>query len=297
MIPSSNISVVKGPLSKLFCEGDEIDVYHPAKNMSMPPEIFTIVHPYLSLDDISSLALTNHEVNRWIGMNDVIREYHLVKDSNDLVIASCKNGYINLLMYLHRTKKVITDDALKWASQCGHLPIVEYLCNVGANPTANNNCAIRWASSHGHLPVVKYLHSVGADPTTMDHSLITWASQSGHLDLVKYLHSAGVEPTADDNGPIKWASACGQLDVVKYLHSVGANLNTGINKPILCASANGQLDVVKYLCTVGADPTADDNEALKAAHKMGHRHVVEYLCSVGAGSVWDRWGFYVSTFF
>jgi len=176
--------------------------------MILPPEIFTIVHPYLHIHDISSLVLTCREVNRWVDMNDIIREYYLVErhDRNIIAHVACNQGYINLLMYLHRIKTTIQDEEIIWASLNGHLPVVEYLCSIGADPRIKNNTPIGSASSRGHLPVVKYLHSVGADPTADDNYAIRWASSQGHLPVVKYLCTVGADPTACNNYAIIWAS-------------------------------------------------------------------------------------------
>jgi len=237
-----------GQLSRFFDAMNEIDRYpSSAKNMQLPPEIFTIVCEYLSLHDISSLILINHEVNRWIDMNDIIREYHLVKDSNDIVIASCKYGYINLLMYLHRIKTCIPDDAIRLASYHGHLSVVKYLCSVGVDPMTENNYAIRWASYGGHLSIVEYLYTIGADPTADDNRPIRWASENGHLSVVKYLHSIGANATANDNCAICLASRGGYLSVVKYLHSVGADAAADDNYPIRAATLHGHISVVEYL--------------------------------------------------
>ena len=53
------------------------------------------------------------------------------------------------------------DYAIIWASARGRLRVVKYLALVGADCTADDNCAIRWASRNGHLEVVKYLVSIG----------------------------------------------------------------------------------------------------------------------------------------
>jgi ankyrin repeat protein len=194
--------------------------------MHLPPEIFTIVHPYLSLHDISSLVLTNHEVNRWVDMNGVICEYYLTRQfkHDELAQVSCQYGYINLLMYLHRIKTTITEYAMPWASHDGHLDIVEFLYSVGADPTVDNNLAIRWASDEGHLDIVKYLCSVGADPTVQNNCPIKEASGAGRLDVVKYLHSVGADLTVQNNYPIRSANQGGHYSVVDYLLMNGATL-------------------------------------------------------------------------
>jgi len=46
----------------------------------------------------------------------------------------------------------------------GHLDIIKYLVEHGADVTARDNDAVRWAASNGKLDVVKYLvEHEGAD--------------------------------------------------------------------------------------------------------------------------------------
>jgi hypothetical protein len=52
------------------------------------------------------------------------------------------------------------DYALRWASDKGHLPVVQFLVQHGANVHADNDYALRWASRNGHLPVVQFLQSL-----------------------------------------------------------------------------------------------------------------------------------------
>jgi len=47
--------------------------------------------------------------------------------------------------------------ALQYAAFNGHLNVVKYLCQQGADIHANNDDAFRWSAYNGHLNVVKYL--------------------------------------------------------------------------------------------------------------------------------------------
>ena len=52
--------------------------------------------------------------------------------------------------------------ALEWASACGHLEVVKYLVENGADVHACDGWALREASWNRHLEVVEYLKSKGA---------------------------------------------------------------------------------------------------------------------------------------
>jgi ankyrin repeat protein len=127
-----------------------------------PVEVFTIVAEYLSLHDISSLVLVSKEINHWVDLNDVIREYYLT--NGDPLLDSCRLGFINLLMYLHKN---------------------------GANITVDNDLPIRCASSHGHLHIVKYLYENGADVTADNEYAIRAAVYNDDLDMTRYLYKIG----------------------------------------------------------------------------------------------------------
>ena len=50
------------------------------------------------------------------------------------------------------------NEALIWASVNGHLEVVKFLVEQGADVTANNNRALKWASEKGHLEIVNFLN-------------------------------------------------------------------------------------------------------------------------------------------
>jgi len=222
--------------------------HHSTKNMQLPPEIFTIVRDYLSLHDISSLILTNNGVNKWVDMNDMIREYYVsLMDGGNIIEAACKRGFINLITHLHRTGTSLPDDAIIWAMRFGHLPIVEYLRGNGVDLSANHHYPIRLACQSGHLHIIKYLHENGVDlPVNYDQTIII-ASNFGHLPIVEYLHKNGVDICTFNNSPIITASRHGHLPVVEYLHKNGADIYASDNAPFILASRYGHSSVVEYI--------------------------------------------------
>ena len=54
---------------------------------------------------------------------------------------------------------------LHYAAENGHLSVVEYLINQGADYQLgiHGECFLHWASSLGHLSVVEYIVNQGAD--------------------------------------------------------------------------------------------------------------------------------------
>ena len=110
--------------------------------------------------------------------------------------------------------------ALMSASEEGHLEIVKYLVENGADVTVEDNFPVRSASEDGHLSVVKYLTEHGADITATNNFAVIHASRNGHLPVVKYLVEHGADITAQDNQAVRYASENAHLPVVKYLRSL-----------------------------------------------------------------------------
>jgi hypothetical protein len=81
------------------------------------------------------------------------------------------------------------EGALQWASENGHLDIVEYLVDKKANIHAWDEAALQFASLNGHLEIVKYLVEHGANIHAYDDIALRWARKNKHWDVVKYLES------------------------------------------------------------------------------------------------------------
>lgn len=83
--------------------------------------------------------------------------------------------------------------AVGWAARNGYLEVVQYLHRNGADITADGNYAVIWAAERGHLDVVRYLHENGADIMADDNYAIKMAQISGHSDVVEYLNRNGAD--------------------------------------------------------------------------------------------------------
>ena len=81
------------------------------------------------------------------------------------------------------------DNALIEASSGGHLDIVKYLVENGADIHAENDYALIWASNYGHLEVVKYLVENGANIHAENDEALRTARWNEDLEVVKYLES------------------------------------------------------------------------------------------------------------
>ena len=131
---------------------------------------------------------------------------------------------VNKAYWLRNKEEVISfqdkDLALKAASLRGHLEIVKYLVENGADIHAEKDVALRSASFKGHLDIVKFLVENGADIHARNYDALRKASQLGHLDIVKYLVENGADIHARNDLALKTASQRGHLEVVNYLESL-----------------------------------------------------------------------------
>ena len=107
------------------------------------------------------------------------------------------------------------------ACERGHLELVKYFVEMGADFQTRDNYAIRYASQNGHLEVVKCLVENGVDFKVLNNFAVRTASVNGHLEVVKYLVEKGADFRALDNNTCKLATWFGHKEVEKYLISLG----------------------------------------------------------------------------
>ena len=100
---------------------------------------------------------------------------------------SIKINNLGLLQYLIENNFISKDDALIYASSKGHLEVVKYLVDHGANVNAQDDYALRSAARNGHLDVIKYLVGHGANVNAQDDGALIWASLKGYTDIVNFL--------------------------------------------------------------------------------------------------------------
>lgn len=88
---------------------------------------------------------------------------------------------------------------------------------------------MRRASQYGHLSIVRYLHENGADIHEKNDRILIEAIAFGHLSIVKYLHMNGVDIHIYNEYPLRIAAYHGHLDIIRYLHENGADIQLAIN--------------------------------------------------------------------
>lgn len=211
---------------------------------------------------------------------DFKKQYYLLKDSSDvhdLLFESAKEGELPLVIRaLRQGASVKYQAALNVAVRNGHLDIVKYLDEKGADIHDRRDDILRQASENGRVEIVKYLLERGADVHTQNDVTIKIASQNGHLNVIKYLVEKGYIHT-DNDVALRTASEHGHLNIVKYLVEHGADVHAENDEALRYSSQNGHFEVVKYLVENGANVHAQNNKALKFATEAGHTEIAQYL--------------------
>ena len=173
----------------------------------------------LNLSDISELSKVNKRFNNLIiddifWMNKFYHDYgHYPKtlkswndfykfvtitEPNDLVWIGVNKNILSYVVvalklgaYIEDRRKIqyFYHSPLTKTSENGHLEVVKYLVEQGADICVDSDQALRWASRNGYLKVVKYLVEQGANIHARSEEALVFANMNGYLDVVDYLES------------------------------------------------------------------------------------------------------------
>ena len=121
---------------------------------------------------------------------DFRKQHKILRDSHylDLLFEAARAGDESLVKYALDNK--FSEDingALKIAANGGHLDVVKYLVERGANIHLQSEFPLTLALINGHAEVVKYLVSKGADVHIHDNYLLKLARERGQKDIMNYL--------------------------------------------------------------------------------------------------------------
>ncbi|KAF1319523.1 Serine/threonine protein kinase, partial [Globisporangium splendens] len=176
------------------------------------------------------------------------------------------NGYLPEVKFVVENNALTNElsDALICAANTGHLDVVEYLCEHGANTglvRERDTTALMTAAEHGRIKIVQYLvgdwgvdlHTRCSDGLTALH----YAAATDHVDVVNLLLTLGA-PVDDRIGPSKNAAILGMT-------------------PLHVAASAGSSAVFATLMQHGADidaVSASGDDVMKFALDGGDREMV-----------------------
>ena len=167
-------------------------------------------------------------------------------------------GQLNVVKYFVEELKVDVDqeeeddaNPLHWAAAEGHVDVIEYLIEAGADKNKkdyNAGTPLQWAAIEGQLEVVKYfveklkvdVNQKNEDGETLLHLAVVKRMEEnlevavqGRLDVISYLIDRwGLSVDQQDkkgNTPLHGAVWEGQIDVGKLLVEKGAQLDIANN--------------------------------------------------------------------
>ena len=166
-----------------------------------------------------------------------------------------REGYEKIvqLFDLNQLSQKQLDEALFWPAGLGHLNIIKYLKEHGANIHIDHDWALVLATNHGHLPVVAYLVENGADINYFYNNLLALAVKFNYFPIVVYLIEKGADIHANNELPLRNAIHFNNLPIVKILVDNGADIHVNNELPLRLAASLKHYDIIEFLIDNGAD--------------------------------------------
>ncbi len=189
---------------------------------------------FTSVKSLRFVFVRKIDVPRGWELHLVLKD-HYGKDKHESLSHSesfakaCQDGDLDIVRAMVERTQVDLEarDENGWtplhkAAFSGHLPVVQYLCEQGADKearmlTMHEDDEDDWADEYsendygwtplhqaaenGHLSVVQYLCEQGADMEAMDlngDTPLHWAAYNGHLSMMQYLCEQGADKEASD---------------------------------------------------------------------------------------------------
>lgn len=162
------------------------------------------------------------------------------------------------------------------ACEVGDFDKVRNYISQGADIHAMGDNALRVASENGHLNIVKFLIKSGADVNARSGYPLSRAAGNGHLHVAQILIDHGADVRANNDYALGRTIVNGRMDAYCFLVSHGA-VNDVIDWSLQVAAGNGNLQMAKLFIDLGANIHADNDLALQCAIKNGHSEMVQYL--------------------
>lgn len=191
--------------------------------------------------------------------------------------------------------------SLVLAAKDGNLPMVQSLLEKGVSPNVRDSegvPALMWASEGGHIDIVKFLLDEGADVNakrTKDGTTVLMeTAEEGHTDVVKLLLERGakvnVKRTKDGITALMEAADKCHADIIRLLLDKNAEVNAKTTDDgttaLMEASDEGCTETVKLLLDKGAkvniQRTTNGTTALMEAAEGGRIEIVRLLLDKGA---------------
>ncbi len=240
----------------------------------------TLIAEYLIIQGIDTSKL---RVADWAAIGDLDKVRELHKSDIDLNSSSTLND-------------IDYYTALESASWGGHLNIVEYLVENGAdvNFVSGSDTGNKYgrtplisAVDSGQVDIVKYLIDNGADVNGIGAEKYTAITVAKSLEMVMILVESGADVNSINmNKPVLISAVENeQIAIVEYLLDNGADVNVKVDNNYSAISYPNNLAIVKILVESGADVNFKNSYSstpLIFATNRGNLEIVKYLVEQGA---------------
>jgi ankyrin repeat protein len=221
----------------------------------------------LSLD-LFKFIVNNKYWDMFLNLDYIKFDIHA--DDDYALRRSSDNGHIIIVKFLVENGANIhadNDYALRRSSENGHIIIVKFLVENGTNIHADNDYALRWSSRNGHIEVVQFLIDKGANIHANNDYALIWSSYNGHIGVVQFLIEKGANIHAENDEALKSSGYHGQIEVVKFLIENGANIHTGGDCVLILSSDNRHIEVVKFLLNSDLEYFSKNQKAINVVKK------------------------------
>ncbi|KAI9341207.1 ankyrin repeat-containing domain protein [Obelidium mucronatum] len=175
---------------------------------------------------------------------------------------------------------VISRNLFEWTFGSSELLLADARINLDPTESLAVQC-LGVACANGHLPLAQFLVELGVCPEGNDNYAVLVACVEGQTEIVKYLlGDHRVNPSCRSNLPIQKAAQFGHLDIVNLLLARKDVDPSDIqNKAIRLAAFRRNHHIVERLLQHPlVDPSDYNNEAIRIASQKGdHRTVAALL--------------------
>jgi ankyrin repeat protein len=237
-------------------------------------------------------------------------EYYQLEIPESLVLFACDKGFVDIMNRLMKMKIPMQamNYALDRAFSAGHVDMIEFLLNNGANIncggllynaiTANNVELVRLlvfyginicdfdlstACKTGNIDIVKILVGTGGEKAGVDSvKCLLNSCDRKNIELVRLMLDNGVDPHVSTDWPLRRACRVGSVAIVELLLQRGANIHAAGDAGLSVACEERNLEMIKLLLDNGADVHAKNEMALHTACRLGYTDVVTLLLQYGA---------------
>ena len=284
-------------------------------------ELVCFVAGHLTLKSLGMITRTNQFIKNSIEINMPIYKQIQICYSVDrpkhltliqyLFLRACEYGAIHLIRYLYQNHH---DHVLKFldkgfieASRCGHIFVVQFMIESGANINAGQR-AIFYAAKNGHLHVVKYLTTQKINYDIMFHVLrpacvggqfnvllyaiengavvseheYETACKYGHLDIVKFFYEQNLTKIFDHSLVFQTICTRGHLSLAKFFLERYDFLERNLGLILRYVCFYGYLQMIQYLVqyTTPNEIHADIHCGFILAIEQGYLNIVKFLVRV-----------------